>query len=315
MSSYSICPGTEKEWATQASANRIVGLHGKKEFSSASTLALEQFLALKVIWKLERDINVLNRDGWAQRIGTLPGAIQRARNDLKKETAWNEYLACLPRKLPPNSAFPEQLGRFAMVLQNQRIVSKLSDAKRDAPKVEGSPMTTRSGLRLGEFDRVPAPQLGNLGLGGRHVGTGPDNPQRQGQHASPARSQSRARSNADSELSDIISAASILSFYDETISKAERAAMADEQVVNTAAISFLQSLFVNDARTAYWSPQRKGFRFGKTNFKAYTDGHLQVVGEGDTRSAAILEVKARKRPGRDKDDFKIEWQESAQMAL
>lgn len=89
--------------------------------------------------------------------------------------------------------------------------------------------------------------------------------------------------------------------------------MADEHVVNTAAISFLQALFVRGLEEAYWSPQRKGFRFGTTNFTAFTDGHLKI--DGELRSAALVEVKARKRPKGDKPNFKIEWQESAQMAL
>ena len=293
-------------WKNEADANEIVSLHVKQEFRSASKLALEQFLALKVIWNFQSNINVLCRKDWAQRLGTNPGAIIDACDNLRVEDAWNEYLKVIPNKRPPNSAISDRLGRFAMVLQNQRIVFELNVAKRDMLKVEGSPMKTRSGLRLGESGHIHGPQWN---LEEEHVGGGVDDPQRQGKHPSPARSQSTASSKADTEHS----AASFMSWFDDTISKAERAAMADEQVVNTAAISLLQSLFVHGTRTAYWTPQRKGFRFGKTSFKAYTDGHLQIAGE--SRSAAIVEVKARRRPPTTSKDFKIEWQESAQMAL
>jgi len=307
MSTYSICPTEEKEWKAATAARSIGSIHGLTKTSSASSLEVDQFLALKVIWKMEDDINVLRRQSWATRIGTTPEKISTAREKLKKEGAWKAYLDALTKHLPPNASFPHQLGRFAMVLQNQSIVTRLTDAKHDKEKVVGSPITTRSGLQLG-VDSI-AVQWGPGVVG---IGSEASHPQRE--HSSPPRPESRPRSKEGSESSKGKSEATIISEFDYTMSKAERAAMADEQVVNTAAISFLQSLFVHkEARNAYWSPLRKGFRFGQTDFKAYTDGHLQIM--GDSRSAALLEVKARRRPKPDDDNFKIEWQESAQMAL
>lgn len=196
-----------------------------------------------------------------------------------------------------------------MVLQNQRIVftSNIFSPTDDVVKVEGSPMKTRSGRTLQKFGHIPK---GQWGSGAEHVGGGVDGPQGTRKQPSPTPSQGPACSE-DSFTSG--SQASSLPWLDEEVPKVDRPGIAGEQVVNTAAICFLQSLFVHDTRNAYWSPHRKGFRFGDTSFKAYTDGHLQIV--GDSRSAAIVEVKARERPVMILTDFKIEWQESAQMAL
>jgi hypothetical protein len=307
MSINGICPSNESEWEAQAKARDIGSLHGfAGELSSASKLDVDQFLALKTVWQMEPNINALSKNPWAARLGTTPEKILAVRHEMKQERAWKEYLESIGKLIPPNGPFEDKLGRFAMVLQNQRIATKLTDAKTDEQKVGGSPMVTRSGLQLGQVQAIPILRWGPGVAGGSP----------QPKHPSPPRPESNPRSNSDSHSSRAVTEASvsIMSWYDEKMSKAERATMADEQVINTAAISFLQGLFVGDAgRNAYWSPQRKGFQFGKSSFKAYTDGHLQIIGEA--RSAAILEVKARKRPIQNANDFKIEWQESAQMAL
>ena len=123
-----------------------------------------------------------------------------------------------------------------MVLQNQSVVSNLQDAKRDRLKVEGSPMTTRSGLKLGEFMDVSTTQWTSAG---QDVVAGVDDAQRQRQYSNSSRPWSWALSNADSDSS----AASFSSGYDETIPKADPAKVADEQVVNTAAY-FLPTEFI-----------------------------------------------------------------------
>lgn len=305
MPLYGICPFDKDEWEKVAADRSIGSLHGFTETSSASKLDVDQFLALKTLWQVETNINVLLADGeWSRRLGTTAERMKEAREEMKKEDAWNKYLCALTGQLQPNARFSGNLGRFALVLQNHLIVKQLRPAKSDSVKVEGSPMRTRSGLQVGAG-------LGSFAPWGPGVRSGTTNSQPR--NPSPAGQGSRSRSNPSSDSSRDVSEASCISGPDYALSKAERAAIADEQVVNTAAISFLQSLFVHDIRNAYWSPQRIGFRFGNTDFKAYTDGHLQIC--GDTRSAALLEVKARLRPTPAAKHFKIEWQESAQMAL
>jgi hypothetical protein len=358
MSTYKVCPEYPGSWKTEAAAHKVGSIHEFKEVDSASSLGVEQFLALKVLWKVQTNISVLkdthSSSPWLARLGTTRQEILDMGEKLKKDTEWKMYLETLQESgLRPNASFSTKLGRFAMVLQNQTIVTKLSDAKSDDQKVWTSPMKLRSGLKLGVGD----PQLLQFNPTAKGAGSESGDPQRKqpspprpesrsssntespsskgkqrsspspvnklrsaaesddtgGKQQSPPRPQSRPISVAGTELSKTNSDITVTSQYDFDMSKEERAGMADEQVVNTAAISFLQSLFVHEPRNAYWSPQRKGFRFGKTSFKALTDGHLQITGE--TRSAAILEVKARTRPHALAADYKIEWQESAQMAL
>lgn len=102
---YSICPTNHAQWNDQADANGVVSLHDEDGYSSASRLPLKQFLAMKVIWNFERNINVLRREKWAQRMGTNAKDIETACTELKKEDAWSEYLEALPKNLPPNFDF------------------------------------------------------------------------------------------------------------------------------------------------------------------------------------------------------------------
>jgi hypothetical protein len=87
----------------------------------------------------------------------------------------------------------------------------------------------------------------------------------------------------------------------------------DEQIVNTAAINFLNTLFIHDSLLADWTLQRKQFKFKSdfVKFEARTDGYFNL--HGQERSAAGIEVKPRVR--RQEHVFRIEMQESAQMAL
>lgn len=91
----------------------------------------------------------------------------------------------------------------------------------------------------------------------------------------------------------------------------------DEQIVNAALLSLLHALWIDDKKNPDWSIYRKEFKFESrdtgADFVARVDGDLQV--KHVDKSAAILEVKARRRPRKDPGDHRIEMQESAQMAL
>jgi hypothetical protein len=299
------CPQTETEWSDEFVARGIVSIHEIKDLSSASKIKVDQFLALKVIWRTERDFNQLKDAKWASRFGTTHAKISETREHMSKsDGAWKLYLDSIPNDLKPNDRFSEKLGRFALVLQNQKIVRRLKEGSDEHVQGRSSPIGTRA-QKQAAIDNAQAPRSASrdLSVDAGIVGA------QQGRSSS-----GRRVSPVGSDDSKANSDATINSGVDFTLPKAVRDAMADEQVVNTAAISFLQSLFVCDgSQQAYWSSQRKGFAFGKSKFKALVDGHLQIIGE--SRSAAILEVKARRRPPVASNDFKIEWQESAQMAL
>jgi hypothetical protein len=355
---YDVCPKTPDLWRTAAAARSVGSIHQLDEVASASSLGVEQFLALKVLWQMQTDLTLFtdpkSHNRWPARLGTTKEEISDVRKKLKKEASWKEYLKAADQKgLQPNASFSTTLGRFAMVLQNQKIVTKLNDAQDDREKVWGSPMKLRSDDKKAAGNPIPL----NFNLPAKGSGTDSGDPQKKqpspprsesrsssvtgsdhskgkqpmprpsesrsssvtrsdhskGKQPMPRRSESSPTSTTDTENSKATTI-HVVDYVDYDIPKAERVATADEQVVNTAAISFLQSLFVHDElRNAYWSPQRKGFAFGETTFQAITDGHLQIA--GSMVSAALLEVKARRRPKVEALDFKIEWQESAQMAL
>jgi hypothetical protein len=352
---FDVLPTTPETWRVAATPHSFRSIHELDKVASASSLGVEQFLALKVLWQMQTELTLFtdpkSQNRWPARLGTTKEKISDVRKKLKEEASWKEYLKAADQKgLQPNASFSTTLGRFAMVLQNQKIVTKLNVAENDRLKVWGSPMKTRShdkkgaggvstlnfnsgandaGLESSEPHGPSPPRSesrSSSATGSDHSKGKQPMPRRsessptstthtdhsKGKQPMPRRSDSRGLSPADSDKSKATTI-NVVDYVDHDIPKAQRVAMADEQVVNTAAISFLQSLFVHELRNAYWSPQRKGFIFGATTFQAITDGHLQIA--GSTSSAALLEVKARRRPALDMADFKIEWQESAQMAL
>ena len=309
MASRKNCAQTEKEWKDEAVARGIVSIHEMTELDSASKIKVDQFFALKVVWRMERDFNKLKDDKWASRFGTTHAEISATSEQMSKsDGAWKLYLDSILKSSKPTGPFPEGLGRFALVLQNQSIVRRLAEGSDQDVQGRGSPVQTRAQTQAA----LGSAQTPRLASRDSSVDAGKVGAQQS--HSSTGRIESRHASPVGSEDSKANSDATVYSGVNWTVPKAVRDAMADEQVVNTAAISFLQSLFVFDnSQKAYWSSQRKGFVLGKTKFKALVDGHLQVIDE--SRSAAILEVKARRRPPIASNDSKIEWQESAQMAL
>jgi hypothetical protein len=232
------------------------------------------------------------------------------------DSAWHRYLnALLPAAgTRPSIHFERNLGCFAIVLQNQLEVINLREAERNTEKVtvSSTPVSGRTRSQLEGIQPVPfavQPSAESAKIPRGHSA----NSEREGRPREAGKVPER---KAASDVSEAKSHATVFSAIHFDLSKEQRDAIEDEQVVYTAAITLLQSLFVHDSRrNAYWSAQRKGSCLGNAKgpaaFKAITDGHLKV--EGETRSAGILEVKARKRPHI--DDFRIETQGSSQMAL
>ncbi|KKZ68153.1 hypothetical protein EMCG_06164 [[Emmonsia] crescens] len=91
--------------------------------------------------------------------------------------------------------------------------------------------------------------------------------------------------------------------------------VADEQIVNTALIIFLNAISIeSDGVKAEWSLQRKIFRVLKPNestilFRAATDGHLSMLDKPEVSSKAIVEVKPFMR----NFGLQTRYQETAQM--
>jgi hypothetical protein len=307
-----ILPSTANEWQAEAGWARIGSIESyTKDVSAASTLGADQFLSLKVIWKMETDVSSLIAAPWVDRLGTNTSELAGARKELKGRSHWNDYMRAIAHaKQLPSLPVPRELGPFAFVLQNQTIVAGMTEGKEDELKVWGAPTLTSSGSRLGPPMSIGTPRWGPEIASARSYGTPQPKPW------SPARMQYSNSAKADARPSKPVSSAEAAYFpsFDYRLSSRTRASVADEHVVKAAAISFLQSLFIHTLQNAFWCSQRKAFRLGLTKFQAYVDGHLQVLNQA--RSAAILDVTARKRPSaKDGNTFSIEWQESAQMAL
>ena len=303
-------PATEDKWRNEARSHDVISIHEFKDRDSGSKMTVLQYLALKTIWK-GYDPNDIIKDEWALRFGSTEMELLEQSTKMSEDDAWRTYLNILETtpKPKPHSNFPRKLGRFATVVQNQLEVSNLKPTERELQKVIVSPISGRTRLRAKSVQPVPfvRPVSTNISQGDSNSS------EREGR---AREAEERPGLRAVSQISDHASVSSVIDF---DIPRRERDVTIDEQVVNTAAINFLQNLFVHGGlEYAYWSAQRKGFCLGNgsrgsTAFKAFTDGHLKVKRGDEIRSAAILEVKARKRPTR--DDFSVEWQETAQMAL
>lgn len=278
-------PRDPRSWQKAATKYEIISIHELESADSASEITVKQFLSLKVLRPRILDIKDLYADKIAGLFGSTETKIRKIRNDMEKQdSAWAAYLSGIKgdgitaARYERSSKFPRELGAYALVLQSQMEVSRMEDSLDDSNKI-----------RLTPYPRRVRPESEKHEVPRRH-------------------SQTSGRDSLTSENSS--GPASISPMPRE---EAIKLSIGDEQIVNTAAINFLNALFIHDDRPADWTAHRKQFKFNSKSvrFEARTDGHFQV--HGQERSAAILEVKARTRL-HDKG-FRIEMQESAQMAL
>lgn len=293
-------PRSKSEWraARKRYECQTMTIHNLKAPNSASEIRREQFLALNVIWPNQRQTQA---EDYLTSIGFQKGVFEEKRKAMKARKAWEMYLEILKdnaraaslRKGKPwtlDSALSDELGGFQLVLISQLEVLALpDDIGTDQSKV-----TVTSRPDVSPPIAPVTPRLERLRVRTQnpsYVSTEPATPVRQDVFR-PTEEMS-ARKSEDTRVPDA----------------------ADEQIVNTALVEFLNALWANEKRIAGWSLKRKEFRFHPqgpgAGFVARTDGHLQV----SVQSAGILEVKARARPRKDPADHKIEMQESAQMAL
>lgn len=272
-------------------------VHELETARSASEITVEQFISLKVLWPPRHKATELSTDNVAKLYGSSTVALQALKNETwKNDPSWKAYLTAITAsqavgasgsKLRRTMKLSRDLGVYALVLQAQLEASEIPNSFDESRSLRFTP---RYNMRHGAK--------------GEHHDFQDKGKEKE---ASP-RSQG---SQHPSETSKVSSGARTIS--PTAHEEAHDFPVGDEQIVNTAATNFLNSLFIHDARLADWTLQRKQFKFksDSVNFEARTDGHLQV--HGHKRSAAILEVKPRVRYH--EEGFRIEMQESAQMAL
>ena len=273
-------PMNKDSWLAATRRYKTASIHDLESLESASKITVEQFLSLRVLWPKLRKVEELYRNTPASLFNSSEEELQKSRSEMKsKGGPWNAYLEAIEgRGLHETSSFPKELGEYALVLQNQLEASKLQNSLSDSNRI-----------RL-----TPYPKRDLKGKKPDYTGKG-SSPQSQGSYH-------------PSDGSYVPEAVPPM-----TREEAFGLPIGDEQVVNTAAINFLNALFIHDKRPATWTLQRKQFKFSSLSveFEARTDGHFQV--HGKERSAAILEVKPRVRLF--ERGCRIEMQESAQMVL
>jgi hypothetical protein len=275
-------PYDHSSWLKATQKYETCSIHELESADSASEITVEQFLSLKVLWSQRLEIKDLYADDTAGLYNSSKVEVAAVKdNTEKQDEAWKEYLQAIHGHLYERSSkFSRKLGVYALVLQAQLEASRIQDSLNDSISIRSTPYPKRDRkVQEPKRDEVPRPQS----LGSRH--------------------HSQASKSTDGP---------------EDISPMKRAEalslpIGDEQIVNTAAINFLNALFIHEARPADWTLERKQFKFNSKSvkFEARMDGHFQLPNQA--RSAAILEVKPRLRAL--EQGFRIEMQESAQMAL
>jgi hypothetical protein len=296
-----VLPKNPSSWETATSHYQTGSIHALDSANSASEITVEQFLSLKVLWPKRKSTKDLGADKTASLFGSSAADINKARAQRQKDDpAWAAYLSALAAtagagasgaKLYQSSQFSRQLGVYALVLQSQLETSKIQDSLNESNKLRFTPRRKPSGGQGDQGQEDPK-------------GQAKPKPSNSPSRNSPHPSQGSKGSKGSSGPADI---------SPMTREIALDLPVGDEQIVNTAAINFLNALFIHDERRADWTLHRKQFKFSSNSvtFEARTDGHLQV--HDSENSAAILEVKPRVREH--ELGFRIEMQESAQMAL
>jgi hypothetical protein len=240
-------PTDKESWQSAARQHGNVSIHELKAACPASEINVAQFLSLKAIWPKRRAVAELYNDKTARLFGSSNTKIGMTRNNMwEHDSAWKAYLTAIEdRKLHQSSKFSRGLGVYSLVLQNQVEVLQIEDSIEDSNKLRFTSLTGRYDMRKREEKQD---------IKGK------------GKESMPESQESRHHSQTSKISSD-----------PSNISPMGRDAepdlqIGDEQIVNTAAINFLNALFVHDERSADWTLQRKQFKFHSksVNFEART---------------------------------------------
>lgn len=255
-----------------------MNIHNLDTADSGSELAFKQYLTLKVLWISQKQNQT---SGYLAMIGFEPAELHQKEKDMLKRKAWELYL---------------------------RAVAKNENAIREH---KPRPWTIYSHIpdEFGGFQLAFRDQLEIIHLPEEPIGADVNKVTVTPMQLRPRKAKGPSTPQPQS-VSETLQAMSATQYDELKLPDAK-----DEQIVNSALMNLLHSLWMDEKRKSNWTIERKEFQFRSegtgAGFVARTDGHLQVRNQ----SAAILEVKARARPRKDPGVHKIEMQESAQMAL
>jgi hypothetical protein len=317
-------PATETRWKSLIAAShpelQYHELLPAIPMSSASKMTFDQFLLLRVIWKKARP----PADLWQEctrGVYTTPEVAQQAKDFLSRLKSWKPYLEMIgnntpfkktlrdPEERPPMNVavpeFPEKPQVFATALHQQRCCEKLR-----------TPMDEDN--LPSKVDVAPAPPSHPVAASMAALSINPQTPTRQraddmdlGDDFDLYVSQTPGTGYTD-RLNNLSPVAPISN--EEGINYA---AVEDEQVVNSALISFLQAItlyhpYVQGEWDYFRHPFVMKSNLNEKIYEARVDGLFRTYGFSNPRM--IVEVKPFLRylslPVLDK----IRIQEGAQMA-
>lgn len=235
MSKLQSLPSTEASWIDHPQNAKKTSIHELENPHSGSEITVEQFFSLRVLWPKRKEHTDLYKDETAMLFDSTRNDIEGLKKQMEgRDEPWNRYLEALEtlktRKLSRASPFHRKLGVYALALKSQLAVSELKTTTNadGSTKLQISPryrLRPRAKLQEGQgkASRSPSPASEPSSQSSK-----PSDPS----HASPMTRET---------VPDLL--------------------IGDEQIVNTAAMNFLDALFIHEKRDADWNPERKKFTF------------------------------------------------------
>jgi hypothetical protein len=311
-------PKTPQDWLLFAQDHQIGGdstLQSARQ-NSGSKIETEQFILLRALWdpSLAHTLGKAYNNGWVRE-----SSKRKATEFLKHLKSWNAYLRWLQpddtgapgSRITSTGNVPEDMGSFSFAAYYQYLSNERANFDQDyVPSKITTPRVTRSRARAQEAGSMVAPTTPTPGpRGGRDNFSNAfgrlslDSSQDPGSEPSSQ--------DPDSELE--ISFLSPIAGEEAKQFQPTR----DEQIVNTALITFLTSLTIHyPGMENEWSYIRQTFtvsnKLGKKVYAAAVDGLLRVASTEEPR--IIVEVKPNVRRYSASTYDKIRMQEAAQMA-
>ena len=280
-------PDNASAWHTLARAESVAdkSIHDIR-LASASKFKKDQYLMLRVLWKSSK-VDRLNTAKFG-----LTEWVQKASEELRVSTPWQNYCASFKGRLPE--------GTFALPQYYQRQVSRVSSETRycrtDVAAGPPTPISHRTRSKTTQLNS----KIKKLSL------NTPTKPPRTPQMSSNILSSDDEFESSDTdETPPGQRSIGPPELWDINFPKTK-----DEQIVNTALVDLLNAFLMHRDFPVQWSLYRKPFiaDFESASLEARTDGCLEeVVTE---RVHALVEVKPLIRA---RARSTIAMQEAAQM--
>ena len=296
-------PANAQHWHEQVSQRKLTGqtVHGRG-LASASQMGYEQFLLLRVLWKITLP-KKLGMERLLRFLG-LSGDIKLAEAKLRTFTSWQEYF---------NSFSDSKIleGTFALVHHYRLEVAKTRQEDSSLHFFTPISKRTRSQAPRNLQNRMQSlhletPTRVSRSNGSRVVSREPEDPFHVSADEDDEAQNESDHATTDEELSPLQPETPLSPEQQRLLYPATK----DEQIVNTSLLVFLNALTIHfDDVSSNWTLHRKAFKakFESAEYEARTDGYLHD-NRGNPR--VLLEVKPVHR---DSKLALIQMQEGAQM--